>query len=274
MAKVFRKKTGLNVVSGVVKAVDLAQNGAKKVVITVSEKNQQTKKWEDKDVAVTSTIVDDGVTVGAIATAAGYLWGSSNIMGTYISSGPHVEELDEVAIISGVVQKAAYKDELNEDGTPKLTRSGTPRKPHFDISVMVPDEEGHRVIHIVKVYNFNKVEDGQLSNIDKMKKRFADFKDKDSTPTECTIVTGPGNVRTWDSEFNGKVYHNYCCDHMGIQSLDLNFLYERETPVRKDPTPAPTPVAVPSLNPAAQHAQAQPVYGARIPDIEDPDVFV
>lgn len=274
MAKVFKKKSGLNVVSGLVKSIDLAQNGAKRVVITVSEKNPQTKKWEDKDVAATSTVVDDGVVVGAVATAAGYLWGASNIMASYIAAGPHVENIDEVEIISGPVQKAAYKSELNEDGTPKLTRSGTPRKPHFDISVMVPDEEGHRVIHIVKVYNFSKSEEGQLSNIEKMQKRFADFKDKDTTPIECTIVTGPGNSRSWDSEFNGKVYHNFCCDHMGLQSLDLNYLFEKEAPVRNEPTPVQTPVA-PSLNPVAQNIPAQHVYGGtRIPDIEDPDVFV
>lgn len=44
MAKVYKKKSGLNVVSGLVKSIDLAQNGAKRVVITVSEKNPQTKK--------------------------------------------------------------------------------------------------------------------------------------------------------------------------------------------------------------------------------------
>ena len=283
MAKVYKKKSGLNVVSGLVKSIDLAQNGAKRVVITVSEKNPQTKKWEDKDIAATSNVVDDGVVVGAVVTAAGYLWGASNIMASYISAGPHVETIDEVEIVSGLVQKAVYKSEINEDGTPKLTRNGTPRKPHFDISVMVPDEEGHRVIHITKVYNFSKSEEGQLSNIEKMQKRFADFKDKDSTPIECTIVTVPGNLRSWDSEYNGKIYHNFCCDHMGLQSLDLNYLFEKDTPVRNEPTHVAEPAPMPSLNPAAQApvgsmnppVQTPPVYGGvRVPDIEDPDVFV
>lgn len=267
MGKVYRKQTGLNVVSGLVKAIEPAQNGAKKVTITVSERNTQTKEWTEKDIHVTSNAVDDAVALGVIATAAGYQWGADNIMATYIAAGPHVENVDDVEILSGLVNKAIYKSEKNEDGTPKLTRNGAPRKPHFDISIIVPDDAGHRVVHFVKVYNFNKVENGKPTNIERMQKRFADFKDRDTTPTECTIVTSPGAARTWESEFNGKIYQNYCCDHMGMFSLDLNPLYERETP-----QPTPTQPERPSLNQIENEApfstnQTQP------PVIEDDEVF-
>lgn len=273
MARIYKRKTGLNVISGVVKAIEPAQNGAKRVVITVSERNPQTKKWEDHDVNVTSNTVDDGVVVGAVATAAGYLWGASNIMANFVAVGPHIASVDDVEIISGLVQKAVYKDEKNDDGSPKLTRNGAPRKPHFDISVIVPDEEGHRVSHIVKIYNFSKIDDGQLSNIEKMQKRFADFKDKDSTPIECTIVTSPGQIRTWESEFKGKVYQNYCCDHMGQFSLDLNYLFDRDVPARENhPEPEVPPFAT---RQESQASQPSPTYGGQVPPaIEDEDVFV
>lgn len=278
--KVYKRKTGIIVVSGEVKSIEPAQNGAKKVVFIVKEYNKQSHELEDKEISVTSSNVTDAVAVGSIATAAGYQWGAGNIMGTYISAGPHVECVDnDIEIVSGLVNKAVYKSELNEDGSPRLKRDGTPRKPHFDISVVIPDEEGHRVFHIVKVYNFNKKEDSQLSNIEKMQKRFADFKDKDSTPIECTIVTAPGQIRPWESEYNGQVYQNYCCDHMGVFSMDLNFLFSRErdnerpegnSQTSSSPAPSnPAPFPVDRFSePTAQQSPAM-----NPPIIEDEDVF-
>lgn len=282
-----RRKTGLNIVSGPVKAIEPAQNGAQKVTIEVEEYDTGSKSTVKSEVTATSNVVSDGLVVGAIATAVGYQWGKGAIMASYISVGPHVESMEDVEIISGLVQKAVYKDELNEDGSPKLKRDNTPRKPHFDISVLIPDEEGHRVSHIVKVYNFSKSEDGKLSNIERMQRRFNGFKDKDSTPIECTIVTAPGTVRSWESEFKGKVYQNYCCDHMGVISLDLNYLYEKES-VRPEQTqtletstepvqPAPAPASAPTQaqTPVQEPVQpTQPVYGGpKAPEVEDESFF-
>lgn len=290
MKNYTRRNSGLNVVSGQVKAIEPAQNGAQKVTIEIEEYDNSTKELKKSCVTATSNKVSDGLAVGSIATAVGYQWGKGAIMASYISVGPHVEAMDDVEIVSGVVNKAVYKNELNEDGSPKLKRDGTPRKPHFDISVIVPDEEGHRVSHVMKVYNFNKApENGQPSQIERMQKRFEriGFKDKDSTPIECTIVTSPGTIHSWESTFRDRVYQNYACDHMGVISLDLNPLYEiarqQEAPQAQPQAPVQTPVQqMPTQQAPVQQTPMQPQYqvpqqpvygGYRAPEIEDESIF-
>lgn len=279
MKNYTRRNSGLNIISGPVTAVEPAQNGAQKVTIEIEEYDSSTRTMKKSAVTATSNNFSDGLMPGAIATAVGYQWGKGAIMASYISVGPHVETIDDVEIVSGLVNKAAYKSELNEDGSPKLKRDGTPRKPHFDISVVVPDEEGHRVSHVVKVYNFNKApEAGKLTNIERMQRRFASFKDKDSTPMECTIVTAPGTIHSWESTFNDRVYQNYACDHMGVFSLDINPLFEvekqQEAPQAQPQPQAPVQTVPPTPAQPQYQAPQQPVYGGyRAPEIEDESIF-
>lgn len=282
MAKMYKKKTGLCIVSGRVTAKEAVQQGTK-VSIEVEEFDSETKKWNKKTVDAISNTVDEDIAVGCIATAVGYQCGISAIMASTITTGAHVFDPEpDVEIITGVVNKASFKPEVQEDGTPKLKRDGSPRKPHFDVSIIVPDNDGHKVIHIIKTYNF-KDSKGEKTEIEKAEAKFKDFQDRKSTPMAITVVTQPGMESNWESEYNGKVYQNFASSHLGKMSWDIMPL--EATPVREnnqvETTPAQT--AQPEQTPTQTQSAAQPtqtaapqpekVYGTASPTVklEDDD---
>lgn len=282
MAKMYKKKTGLCIVSGRVTAKEAVQQGTK-VSIEVEEFDSETKKWNKKTVDAISNTVDEDIAVGCIATAVGYQCGISAIMASTITTGSHVFSPEpDVEIVTGMVNKAAFKPEVQEDGTPKLKRDGSPRKPHFDVSIIVPDNDGHKVIHIIKTYNF-KDSKGEKTEIEKAEAKFKDFQDRKSTPMAITVVTQPGMESNWESEYNGKVYQNFASSHLGKMSWDIMPL--EATPVREnnqvETTPAQT--AQPEQTPTQTQSAAQPtqtaapqpekVYGTASPTVklEDDD---
>ena len=266
MGKLYRKKDGILVISGPVVRTAPAPNGATDVVIATQEYDSQTKQFNNSEWTVRAEQVDSTLAIGSIATAWGYQSSQNGIASKKITVGPAVQTVNETTeIISGPVHKAAYKSETNEDGTPKLKRDGTPRKPHFDVTVVVPDEAGHKVYHSVRIYNFRDSEGP--SEIDKAQARFKDFVDKDQTPIEVTIVTSPAAIESWDSEWNGNPYTNYACNHLGKKSWDINRVGVQQ-PAAPVPTPAPAPTSSPSPMPAPMGG-----FAPNVPFVEDEDVF-
>ena len=178
MSRLYRRNTGLIIVSG--KAVDVRNNPVgKEVEIEVEEVNRQTRERTKNIITAVSNSVDDDVAVGKIVTAIGYQSGMNIITAHSITAGPSVRFIEDVEVISGPIHKVEYKAEVNEDGTPKLKRDGQPRKPHFDVTIRVPDEQGHNVSHRVKIYNFAKPKEaGERTEIEKAQKIFERFIDR------------------------------------------------------------------------------------------------
>ena len=264
MSKIYRNtKTSVAVISGKVKSV---APDRKSFVISTQEWDKGSKSFENKEIEVQSSFAfEDDIQVGGIATAVGYFNGPASILAQSATVKSSVFETQDLAIVSGQVVKCGLNEEKNEDGSPKLKRDGTPRKPHYDVVVAVLDDEGRRVRHMVKVYNFADVTEGEKSNIDKIASRLRDFKNFEETPTCVTIVTTPGEVRSWESNFNGQVYQNFGCDHMGFKSLDVNYMYDRQAERGQAPaaqqrqSQAPVqPQPQPQAQPQAQAQQAQP----------------
>lgn len=256
MGKMYKRKTGLIILSGPVSKITPSAHGTE-VSITID--TFEDKAWVTKDViAVTPTLSPD-LAVGCIATAYGYQCGKDRIMAESVTTGPSAKFVDDIEIISGPLNKAVYRNELNDDGTPKLKMDGTPRKPHFDVSVIVNDEQNHKVVHIVKIYNFKEAKNGK-TEIEKAQAKFQNFVDRDTTPMEITIVTSPGQENSWESEWNGKIYQNYSNSHLGKFSWDVNQVGASvQQPVRN----------------AAQPVQAATYAGGRVAtvEIEDDEVF-
>ena len=257
MGKMYKRKSGLIILSGPVSKIESTDRG-KEVFITIETFDDASKNWINKDIVATTTTLSPDIAVGCIATACGYQCGMDRIMAESITTGPATKYVEDIEIISGPLNKAVYRSELNEDGTPKLKRDGTPRKPHFDVSVIVNDEQNHKVVHIVKVYNFKEAKNGK-TEIEKAQAKFKNFVDKNTTPMYVTIVTSPGQENSWESEWNDKIYQNFSNSHLGKYSWDLNQI--------GDAPKVQTPVAAASAPASYGGGRVQTV------EIEDGDVF-
>ena len=256
MGKMYKRKSGLIILSGPVSKIETTERG-KEVSITIETFDD--KSWVSKDIVATTASLSPDIAVGCIATACGYQCGMDRIMAESITTGPATKYIEDIEIISGPLNKAVYRSELNDDGTPKLKKDGSPRKPHFDVSVIVNDEQNHKVVHIVKVYNFKEAKNGK-TEIEKAQAKFKNFVDKNTTPMFVTIVTSPGQESSWESEWNDKVYQNFSNSHLGKYSWDLNQIGGSAPQHEKESAPAPTP---------ATYA------GGRVSEVivEDADVF-
>ncbi len=272
MAKVYRKKNGIMVISGPVVRTAPAPGGATDVVIRTEEYDPNAKKWNSSEWTVRSAEVDPTLAIGSIATSYGYQSAPNGMAAQKITVGPATQIVDETTeIVSGPIHKAEYKPEVNDDGTPKLKRDGTPRKPHFDVVIVVPDEMGHKVHHTIRIYNFKNAEGS--TEIEKAQAKFKDFKSSTETPTEITVVTSPAPINTWESEWNGRMYTNYGCDHLGKRSWDVNVVgapARTQTAEQSAPTPAPAPAPASVTPPPAPALGPANAYGIMI---EDEDVF-
>ncbi len=229
MSKLYNSQTyGIAVLSG--KVVSVSED-RKEMDVTYRDYDRQTKQATEKTktVLIQNGSLDEGYKKGASVTVAGYIMGAKNMQAASISRGENVYETQEIAVVSGHVVKASYKDEKNEDGTPKLKQDGTPRKPHYDIEVVVPEDD-HEVHHFVKVYDSPQFQKkGDPTNIEKYQNRFKNFKDPEETPTRVTIVTNPGQSYTFETD-NG-IY--YGVSHLGIKSLDMDFEYSLKKAAEK-----------------------------------------
>lgn len=223
MSKMYRRKSGLIIVSGKASSVKAVPTG-KEVEIIVKEYDSELRKVVEKPIIAISNSVDEEVAVGKIVVAIGYQAGMDIINASSITAGPSIRFVEDIEVISGPVSRAMFNSELDENGQPKTKRDGNPRKPHFDVTVRVPDEEGHNVSHRVRIYNYTKtLNPGDKTEIEKMETMFENWVNKEETPIFAVIATKPGTHSSFESEYNGKIYQNYMCDHMGKYSIDLNW---------------------------------------------------
>jgi hypothetical protein len=148
---------------------------------------------------------------------------------------------DKVAVVSGQVMFARYNDEIDKvTGEHRLTKAGTQKKPHFDISIAVGNG-AERVLHTVRAYG---------DSTQSAQNRMANF-DRTENPVYATIVTQPGESYTTTNEHNGRTYHNTNMSHIGLNSLDIIFTKDLVKEGSKEAAPA-------QEAPAAAAGQAAP----------------
>ena len=265
MAKVYSKSTGLNIISGKVKSVS---DDRYSMVVESEKYNPSTKSREAVEFTVKAPVTyDESFIPGTRTTVAGYLAGKGTINADYASSSQGFSVLDEgldnldkngnpraVAVLSGEVLFANKRDELTENGQPKLNAAGAPRKPHFDVTIAVGTGSSRKT-HIVKFYNFTDKDGKHVDNIGKMEKIFKNF-DRKENPIYATFVTDKGQEYSYENEYNGNTYTNTNVSHMGAQSFDFEFLNARQ---KKASTPAQDKTEEPAKTPEAEVKAEAPV---------------
>lgn len=236
--KIYRQKDGITVASGKIKSIS---DDRMHMVLATQDYNKTEKKVIDTDMNVVLQIpLDDSMKRGFDVTVAGYPHGKGTFMAETVLSGNDIYQTEDLTIITGFVTSVRFNEEKNEDGSPKMKQDGvTPRKPHYDISVPV-QMEGKRVWHQIAVYDndiYNK------DAIEKAKRLFDKF-DKETNRIKVTFVTRPGDITSYVTHgANGQEYTNYSCRHMGYQSVDVEYVDQKEktktTPTSEKSTPAP-----------------------------------
>lgn len=270
MSKLYtNQKANTSVLSGKIKSISEDRKN-----IEVAYKNYDYNAQKSTDMVanvVSGVAVDESYVAGKNITVIGYTTGPT-FTAINISNKENIFETQGLTVISGYVAKAGLNEEKNEDGSPKLKQDGTPRKPHFDIQVVI-EENGNPTHHFVKVYNAPKHQKaGEKSNIEKQQARFVDFKDPETTPTRVTIATQSGQPFTFEKS-DGTVY--YGCSHMSVNSLDIEYEYQRQrkntqtqtvqTPAQPAPqTPAPQPQPTPEVMPSQVQESEVDGYDAEI----------
>lgn len=279
MAKVYSKSTGLNIISGKVKSVS---DDRYSIVVESEKYNNSTKSREAVEFTVKAPVTyDESFVPGTRATVAGYLAGKGTINADYASASQGFSVLDEgldnldkngnpraVAVLSGEVLFANKRDELTENGQPKLNAAGAPRKPHFDVTIAVGTGSSRKT-HIVKFYNFTDKEGKFVDNIGRMEKIFKNF-DRKENPIYATFVTDKGQEYSYENEYNGNTYTNTNVSHMGAQSFDFEFLNARQKQTKApEKAPEQAPVQAPKTEEAVQ-AQV-PVQTAE-PEVKNEEI--
>lgn len=251
--KIYRQKDGITVASGKIKDIS---DDRMHIVLATQDYNKTDKKNVDMDMNIVLQIpLDDSMKKGFDVTVAGYPHGKGTFMAETILSGNDIYQTEDLTILTGFIASTRLNEEKNEDGSPKMKRDGTtPRKPHYDISIAVT-EEGHKVWHQIAVYDNEKY---NKDAIEKAKRLFDKF-DKKSNRIKVTFVTRPGETTSYVTHgANGQEYTNYSCRHMGYQSVDIDYVDQKErtktTPVSEKSTPAPE---MPAPAPAPAPVQEQ-----------------
>ena len=261
MAKLYEsKKTHMTVASGEVVGITPDRLG-------VTIKTQKYDSAEKKSIATEITFKSavpfaEDIEVGKNATVCGFFAvnpmdpSAEGYQAVYASSTNSSFEHGVLAVINGEVVFAEYREEKNEDGSPKMTLERVvssddgeqkvippkPRKPHFDIGISTEELDSEtgktrRVLHTIKEYPYN----GDMTKVERYKKLFANF-NKETNPVYATIVTAPAEIKPREHEYNGKVYTNYYANHMGTNMVDVVFekALMKETETSKDEeAPAP-----------------------------------
>ena len=243
MSKIYSNQTsGVTVVSGKIKSIS---DDRCVMVITSSEYDRNAKVNNEADINVSSEIpFDEMYRVGYNATAVGYKRGKGTIVAETVCIGNDTCETQDLAIVQGTVRFASLNEEKNADGTPRLNGKGEPKKPHFDITVVVKEDDKY-VNHVVKVYA-GKEDSKQLDAVQKLFNNY----NPEVQKTVVSIVTQPGDRRTSTVTKNGQEYVNNYCYHMGYRSLDI--LDRIQVKEKEASAPAQTQAA------PSQPAPAQP----------------
>lgn len=254
-------KTGIKVVAGTIKSIEA--DGLTMVIATEERNKDGQVSAVEKTIRTDAApfTAEEGYKVGREATAIGYPSKGGTILADAVLVGNQIYETEGLTVITGLVKRARFNEEKNEDGTPKMTRGSEEqaphaKKPHFDITVTVKDiPTGNYVDHRVKVYEGN-AEEGKTSQLDRAKKLFSRFDAKENR-IAVSIVTTPGREYSLPyTKKDGSEGISYYCDHMGYKKLmNINYIDSKEraktapqadksgqeTPVKEE-VPAPAPV--------------------------------
>lgn len=270
------RNSGLTVAMGKIKSI---ADDKLSMVIESTEyvQNPETKKSEAKavDVKVRSAVpfAEAGYRVGYQATAVGYGRGvdGNTMQAQAVLVGADIYENEALAIVKGTVKKTFMNEEKNQDGTPKLSRDGKPRKRHFDITVAVKDEANNRwVDHVIKIYD-GRVEPGKRGQIEQMQYRFKDF-DAEHNRMAVTFVTQPAEVlsRTYVKN-NGEPGTAYAAYHMGCVKMDWEYLGEKQQ-ARENEQPAPAQNQSATAQNTSASAQTAPTQAAPTTPVQSASV--
>lgn len=242
MSKMYtNQKTGLTVVSGKVKT---KSDDGKNITVGVQQRNVEKNIYEFVDVTLTAPVPVEGIAVGDYITATGFKASGGRINIDTINHENAYIEAEGFGVLSGEVLFANKSDEIDKTtGQPRLTQAGSPKKPHFDITVAV-GKGNDRVTHTVKIYNIK-----DQDNIGRYEKLFANF-NRESNPMYVSIVTKAENASSYMRETkdkSGRIWQNQCMSHLGMNSLDVNFINGKERANDKESneaqaTPEPTPI--------------------------------
>ena len=251
------KATGVSVISGTIKNITEDGLGA---VIVVNEYSKEDGNKE-VEVSITSNAAMTELKDGDLVTAMGFKRGN-NVAIERISKDNACMSLEGTTVLTGEVLFANKNEEMNQDGSHRLTQAGTVKKPHFDITVAV-GQGATRETHTVKFYNFTTKDGRAVDNIGRYEKAFANF-DRENNPVFVAIVTDEGQAWTREStDKNGKVWQNAMVSHMGANSVDINYVNAKE---RTNETPAQSAPAAPAQQaPAQAQPQAQAPVAQQAP---------
>lgn len=235
---------GLYVVTGKVKSISEDRTV---MVIESSEYVKDEKKEVPFDLELSNPVGFDADTFkkGFNVTAVGYQLGNQKKMapGATVLSGTDVFSTEKTAVISGFVKFARLNEEKNADGTQKTKADGTtPKKPHFDITIVVKDNDtGRWVNHVIQIYN-SKFDD---KAIEKAQKLYGNF-NPETEYIKGTWVTGNGQEWNYESTGkDGKSYVNYMCSHLGVRMADVEREAKKEREQSQNGVTTPAPVQVP-----------------------------
>lgn len=247
MSKMYTsKKAGYSVLSGTIKEI---ADDRMSMVVSYRNYDFANKKADTKETHVVSMKpFDAAYGVKDNITVLGAIMGQ-DFQAVQFSKDAACFEVPNMSVVTGDVSKIRINEELNQDGTPKMRRSdGQQKKRHFDIFVRVPDGD-KTVEHIIKVYDSQKYHKaGEPTNIEKYAARFESsirddgtvlqgFTSPEETPIRVTIATQPGQEFAIEQP-DGSVY--YGCSHMGINSIDMEFGYQRVLKKGQEQTASPS----------------------------------
>lgn len=239
MKKYHNRKSNIDVISGVVKAI----SEDRKLFTVATKEIKQDGSSNDLEFEVNSREpIDEHIKVGDNITTVTKVISDpvtfiDAVHAMSVAKYNNCFEYQDVAVISGDVRFASYNAEKDENGNPKMTKeyvtaSGETKAPkaktpHFDVSINVPEktEDGgtQYVLHTVKVYETAN----NQKQIDRLKKTFKNF-DAEKNGIYATLVTSPGNSFTRTNTKNDKEYVNHYCTHMGVSSMNFEFLNSKQ----------------------------------------------
>jgi hypothetical protein len=243
------QNSGLTVATGKIKALS-----EDRTVLTIVAEEYKDGERKDVELNISNPIGfnPDDYKVGFTVTAAGYKHGKGVIQAERVLVGNDIFETADLTVVTGLVKFARYNEEKDKDGNPRLKQDGTPRKPHFDITISVKEDDKY-VDHTIKVYE-GRHEEGKKSQLERVQAMFSRF-DRQTNRISVAVVTQPGVPRSYTVTKDLKEYTNFVCDHMGYKSIDVEYIDAREK------TQAPAQKAAPTQTAPVAQAPAQEQNG-------------
>ncbi len=203
----------MRVLSGRIKSISEDRTTCE---VTYRDFNTSEKKWYDQSKKVQpNNGVPENYKVGDMITAEGPIVRGGAMLATNFGKELYIEVpptdpdgKNGTAVIAGFISALHMNEELDRDGNHKLTKTGSPKKPHYDIYMDVPNEDGEIIKHVVKIYLNDKFMENGISQTQKQVNRFEglgfDNDNPGDTPVYATILTTLGNA--YEGTYRDETY--------------------------------------------------------------------